>query len=63
MLGGESLIVRYVDDVGRAHVGHALPGVVEAVFEQPEIFGAGWDEGAVTNDADVIVAEGVCNAS
>jgi hypothetical protein len=62
MLGGESLIVCYVDDLRRAYIRHALLRVVEALLEQPEILGARWDEGSVTDDSDIVFAEGVSNA-
>jgi len=62
MLGGEGLIVCYVDHLGRPHICHALLRVVEALFEQPEILGARGHERAVTDDADIVLAEGVSDA-
>gem|GEM_PF-5986343 len=61
MLGGQSPIVCHVDYLRRAHVRHALLWTVEALFEQPEILGARWDERAVTNNSDIVFANGVFN--
>lgn len=62
VLCGEVLIVCYVDCLGRPNVGEALLWAVEACVEQLQVHGARGDERAVTDDADIVLGEGVAHA-
>jgi len=62
LFGGEGVVGGDLDGVGDALVGEGGFGGVEALLEEVEVGGARGDEGAVADDADVVVAEGVSDA-
>ena len=51
-----------MDGVGDALVGEGAFGVVEVLFEELEVGGAGGDEGSVAEDDDEVFGEGVGDA-